>query len=155
MEVNLTEFRNSAMVAKPALWAAAGSKGRDVKLYCHWTAGNYDTIYKDYHINIGQDGSIDLTNPLLNLLIATFHRNTGSVDITMDCAVEAVGQYDLGPCPPIEAQIESMAQVIAVLADVLGIPIDIQHVMTHAEAADNLDDWDACESYGPAHTVER
>ena len=73
----------------------------------------------------------------------------------MDCAVEAAGQYNLGPCPPTEAHIESMAQVIAVLADVLGISIDIQHVMTHAEAADNLDGWDACEPYGPAHTVER
>ena len=156
MKVNLTELRNSAMVAKPALWAAAESLGRDVKLYCHWSAGDYNTIYSDYHINIGQDGSIDLTHDdLSKVLAATYMRNTGSVAITMDCAVNAVGQYDLGPCPPTETQIESMAQVIAVLTDVLDLTIDLQRVMTHAEAADNLDGWEACKPYGPAHTVER
>ncbi len=155
MKVNLTELRNSAVVAKPALWAAAGSMGRDVKLYCHWTGGWYDALGDDYHINILQYGSIDLTNALSTVLAAIYMRNTGSVAIAMDCAVDAVGQYDLGPCPPTEAQIESMAQVIAVLADVLDLTIDLQRVMTHAEAADNMDGWDACEPYGPAHTVER
>ena len=155
MIVNLTELRNSAEVAKPALWAAAGSMGRDVKLYCHWTGGWYDAMSEDYHINILQDGSIDLTNALSTSLPATYRRNTGSVAITMDCAVDAMGQYDLGPNPPTDAQIESMAQVIAVLAEVLELPIDIYHVMTHAEAADNMDGWYACDPYGPANTVER
>ena len=50
--------------------------------------------------------------------------------------------------PPTELQIDSMAKVVAVLCEELGLEINADTVMTHAEAAD-LDD------YGPATTFER
>lgn len=65
------------------------------------------------------------------------------------------GGCDLGNYPPTSAQIECMAQVVAVIAAALDIPIDLPHVMTHAEAADNLDGLYPCDPYGPAHTCER
>ena len=61
--------------------------------------------------------------------------------------------------PPTEAQIEAMAQTIAVLADALDLTIDMERVMTHGEAADNADGYYGAygsdEEYGPFSTVER
>ena len=48
-----------------------------------------------------------------------------------------------------------MAQVVCVLADALDLTIDLQRVMTHAEAADNKDGIYPHDPYGPDSTVER
>jgi hypothetical protein len=52
-----------------------------------------------------------------------------------------------------------MARVIAVICDALDLTIDIKHVPTHGEAADNADeDYSAYgddEKYGPCTTCER
>ncbi len=48
-----------------------------------------------------------------------------------------------------------MAQVIAIVAKALWLTIDKAHVMTHGEAADNIDGNYAHESYGPQATCER
>ncbi len=42
-----------------------------------------------------------------------------------------------------------------VLSDALDLTIDLPHVMTHGEAADNLDGYYATEPYGPDSTCER
>lgn len=55
---------------------------------------------------------------------------------------------DLGPEPPTDYHIEGMAQVIAVLCHELELPVDLDHVRTHAEQAD-------IDGYGPATTMER
>jgi hypothetical protein len=87
----------------------------------------------------------------------TYHRNSGAIGIGAACAYEAHSATDLGPEPPTDAQIESIAQMVAGLADALGITVDIQHFMTHAEAADNMDGDDSRwhDPYGPNSTVER
>ena len=57
-----------------------------------------------------------------------------------------------------------LAQVVAVACINIGIPLDIQHVMTHAEAADNKDGLDLYyndytgypnNTYGPDSNVDR
>ena len=48
-----------------------------------------------------------------------------------------------------KAQIETMAQVITVLANALDLTIDKARVMTHGEAADNEDGVWCHEPYGP------
>ena len=76
-------------------------------------------------------------NDFEEVLSATYHRNTGSVAIALCCCADAVayadGTYDLGEYPPTTQQIESMAQCVATLCTGFDIPIDIEHVMTHAE----------------------
>ncbi len=126
------------------------------KIYLHWTAGHYGQFFSDYHINIDKDGSLwtDM-NALTEFKHHTYCRNTNAVGIALACAYNATGTSNLGPEPPTKEQIEAMAQVVACLCVDLGIPCDIQHVLTHAEAADNLDGIYPHEPYGPNSTSER
>ena len=118
------------------------------RIYLHWTAGHYGQFFRDYHINIDQDGSIYVsTDDLDEVKAHTWHRNTGAIGIAIACAYNATSN-DLGPEPPTDAQITSLAAVVKTLCEALGLPIDADHVMTHAEAAD-------LDGYGPATTVER
>lgn len=157
--MNLEEIREEAERCYWYLWDAADARGRDVKIYLHWTAGRYESTFSDYHFCITGDGQVELTRPLDEPVAATYYRNGGSISIALCCAYDAWAfgnySYNLGPCPPTAAQIECAAQIVAVLADVLEISIDIYHVMTHAEAADNLDGMYACAPYGPDHGCER
>ncbi len=153
-EVTLQEIYDSARGAYHEIWQAARDNGRDVKLYLHWTAGRYDQTYGDYHINITGDGRVWLTAELTDILAATYRRNSGSVSIALCCAYNAVPD-DLGAYSPTDAQINAMSQVVATLANALDLTIDLRHVMTHAEAADNQDGLYCHDPYGPLTTCER
>lgn len=155
-QVTLDDIRMMAEASRPQLWEDARNMGRDVKVYLHWTAGRYGQMYDDYHINIDQDGSLWVsTEDFSETLPHTWHRNSGSVGVTLCCCYGADTE-DLGECPPTSAQIEAMAQVVAVLAKALWLTIDRDRIMTHAEAADNIDGLlPAGDEYGPTTTCER
>lgn len=157
--MTLEEIRQAITEVKDKLWKGALTLGRDPKIYLHWTGGPYDSDYPDYHFSIHADGSVVQTHDFDTAVAATYMRNSGSVSVALDCCADAVayagGGCDLGNYPPTSAQIECLAQVVAVIAVALDIPIDQQHVMTHAEAADNLDGLYPCDPYGPSHTCER
>lgn len=154
--VTLKDIETMAKAAFPALWQEAKNMGRDVKIYLHWTAGRYGQMYDDYHLNIDQDGSIwASTDDFSETLAHTWHRNTASIGITLCCGYGATTE-DLGEYPPTVAQIDSMAQVIAVLAPALWLTIDSDRVMTHGEAADNIDGLlPEGDEYGPNSGCER
>ena len=138
-KVDLDEVRKLASEARQELYDQAEQMGRDPKIYLHWTAGRYGQKYDDYHINIDQDGSIYVSTDYFgDILRHTWRRNAGSIGVALCCAYGA-GSYDLGDYPPTKDQIESMAEVIAVLCDALGLPIMKMYVLTHGEAADNED----------------
>ena len=150
-EVTLHELKALAKAAYWDLWNGARSLDRDVKLYIHWSAARYNQTFDDYHINITGDGRVFVsTDNLAEVMHATYMRNTGSIAIALCCALDAIGPY-----PPTEAQINAVSQVICILADALDLTIDIDRVMTHAEAADNLDGLNTHEDYGPNSTCER
>jgi hypothetical protein len=154
-KVTLEELRQLALNSKESLWQAAHSLERDIKLYLHWSAGHYGQFFDDYHINIDQEGSIYIsTEDLSTVLAHTWHRNTGAVGIALACCAGATTN-DLGPEPPTTAQIEVMAQVVSVLAYALDLTIDLQRVMTHGEAGDNMDGLELAEKYGMNSTCER
>ncbi|MBP2642162.1 MAG: hypothetical protein H6Q67_49 [Firmicutes bacterium] len=141
--------------------AAAGKIGR---VYVHWTAEHYGQRFNDYHILVDADGTLTLTvKDLTTCLKHTYMRNTGAVAIAALCAYDAHSTINLGTEPPTDAQIEAIAQTMAVLASELELPIDIQHFMTHAEAADNMDGLNpgyaqnGCPEgrYGPNNSGER
>ena len=73
-------------------------------VYMHVTAGHYGQHSSDYHLNIDSDGSIYLTKPLTETPAATWHRNTGSIAVTLDCEPDAqlfrAGTTDFGSEPP-------------------------------------------------------
>lgn len=125
-----------------------------VRVYLHWTAGHYYTSFSGYHFCIDADGEIIESLPLTEIPAATWHRNSGSIAIALCCAAGATAykgdpyEVDLGEEPPTDAQIETLAQVMAAIADVFEIPIDNEHFLTHAEAAD-------FDGYGPETTCER
>lgn len=155
-EVTLQELKRIARNSYADLWTAARGLGRDVKLYCHWTGDHYGQQSDRYHVNITGDGRVYVsTDDLSDVKGATYMRNTGSVAITLCCAYDAIGPDDLGPEPPTEAQLNALAQVVCVLADALDLTIDLDRVMTHAEAADNADGLYTHEDYGPDSTCER
>lgn len=155
-KVTLEDIRKMAEASRAQLWEEAKQMGRDVKVYLHWTAGRYGQMFDDYHISIDQDGSIWVsTDDFAETLAHTWHRNTGSVGVTL-CACYGATTDNLGDYAPTAAQIEAMAQVVAVLAKALWLTIDRDRVLTHAEAADNVDGLlPVGDEYGPQTTCER
>ena len=160
---NIQEIKQLALDAKYSVWAKAKQNNRDPKIYLHWTAGGYDSVFSDYHINITGSGKLYIaTTDFSEVLNHTYMRNTGSIGIAACCALNA-NTNDLGSCPPTAQQIEAMSQLICVIADVWDLTIDKQRVMTHGEAADNEDgiypnyEYNGCPNgmYGPKHNCER
>lgn len=130
------------------VWASAASVGREPKIYLHWTAGTYNYIFTDYHINITGNGDIYVTTEDLSTVKNhTWKRNTGAIGIAL-CCCSGGGSTNLGIYPPTATQIEVMAQVIDVVATGLWLTIDKAHVLTHGEAANNEDgDWNCHNPY--------
>ncbi|MDF2569753.1 MAG: hypothetical protein K0R55_1357 [Sporomusa sp.] len=163
-QVTLADIKQMAVEAKVALEQSAQRYEWPIKVYLHWTAAPYDQFFDDYHFNIGADGAVFVsTNDLSEKKSHTYYRNSGAIGIAAACAYNATSSTDLGPEPPTVIQIEAIAQMIAVLSKALDIPIDIEHFMTHAEAADNMDGCDPGYEengypqgkYGPQNSVER
>lgn len=154
-EIDLMELRSMADDARDDIWQIASNVGREPKIYLHWSAGHYFQTFDDYHINITGDGKIYAsTDNLADVLAHTYHRNSGAVGISLCCCVGAT-TGDLGDEPPTAAQIESMAQAICAVANGLWLTIDVPHVMTHGEAADNIDGLFLHDPYGCMTTCER
>ena len=155
IEVGIKELKSIAESSRVALWGKANSVGREPRLILHWSAGYYNTIFPDYHINITGDGDIFLTtDDLSETLNHTWQANTGNVGISLCCAYDA-NTDDLGDYAPTQAQIEIMAQVIAAIADGLWLTIDKDHVQTHGEIGDDTSVYDDEDLYGPQNGCER
>lgn len=154
-EVTLAELGALASDARQELWAKTKAPDGAPRIYLHWSAGHYFQKFDDYHVNITADGKIYVTtNDLSDVLAHTWRRNSGAVGISLCCACGATTN-DLGDEAPTSKQIETMAQVIQVVADALWLTICKKYVLTHGEAADNEDGWEAHEEYGPKTTCER
>lgn len=126
---------------------ARNAKGGITHIYLHWTAGTYEQVFDDYHINIGEQGELYLTcNMLREYKSHTWRRNSRSIGVTLCCAKDAILAYKCNPVfgayPPTELQVEQMAMVVAILCHELELEINNDTVLTHAEAASR-------DQYGP------
>jgi hypothetical protein len=135
-------------------------------IYLHWSAGHYNQSHTDkYHICIDKDGTmytdVDLFTEHRD---HTYMRNSRAIGITLNGCFDAINPSNMGTEPPTKQQIYALSWLVALLCVQIGIPLDIQHVMTHAEAADNKDGMDLCyddptpypnNTYGPDSTCER
>ena len=132
-------FNPSQISLAQLLKEARANRGKIKHIYLHWTAGRYNQFFDDYHLNIDGEGKVFRTCSSLDQLKAhTYQRNSGSIGITLCCALGASWQGqkpDLGSCPPKTMQLIALAKVIAVLCAGLGLEVDSGAVMTHAEAA--------------------
>ena len=154
-QVTLEDLKGMVENAREAIWEQAKSQGRNPKVYLHWSAGRYDSVFDDYHINITGAGKIFVTtNDLSEIKSHTWRRNTGSIGISLCCAYDATTN-DLGEYAPTNIQIETIAKVIEVVATGLWLTINKEHVLTHGEAADNEDGIWCHDPYGPKNGCER
>ncbi len=110
-------------------------------VYLHWTAGRYGQLYDDYHICIDEGGEIYLMcEEFTEYKAHTWRRNSDAIGVAMCCCFDARANNgfncNLGTEPPTAKQIESIAEVVAVLAQELELPLgNDNYVMTHCEAA--------------------
>ena len=147
--VTLDEVKQIAEDSREDIWALAKKYGREPKLYLHWTAGSHSSVFDDYHICINGEGQIYIsTDDFADVLSHTYMRNSGAVGIAICCAYGASPTTSLWDYPPTEKQIEVMAQVVAVVAKALWLTINNTYVLTHSEAADNIDGLQTHEPYG-------
>ena len=155
-EVNLNDIYRRVRNCYDEIWQIAKFNGRLPKIYLHWSAGNYSQFWDDYHIQIDFDGKVYVPNDveMSDVLAGTWQRNSGSIGISLLCAVGA-NTENLGQQPPTAKQIEMCAQVIATVADALDLSIWKTYVLTHGEAADNEDAIYPHEPYGPKNGCER
>ena len=153
--ITLEELASLAKGSKSSIDNSAKKYDRKSKIYIHKTYGDYNTTYNDYHINILGDGSIILMNELFEQPNATKGRDAGSVAVAI-CGgygaekYELINNIDEGDYPIKDNQVDRLASVLEVLATNLEIPVGINRILTHAEAADNKDrDNRFHEPYGP------
>lgn len=96
-EKNTKELFNHMLVTNPRRInheqlriLAKNAKGGINHIYLHWTAGTYDQVFDDYHINIGEHGELFLTcNMLREYKEHTWHLNSKAIAITLCCAKDA------------------------------------------------------------------
>ncbi len=114
------------------------ARGIKNNIILHWSASTYGATFDDYHINITGDGGIWIDGSLSDRRSHTWHRNTQAIGISLSCMLDGMvtadGKVYYGNYPPTEAQLDTMAQVIAKICIEVGIPI--ANVWTHAEIAD-------------------
>lgn len=135
-------------------------------IYAHWTAGKRDTNFHDYHRVVTADvrgrAVVNNNTPVTeDLRSHTFGRNKNS------CAVCIAGMHgattnDLGADTPTVSQINTLVDVVTEVC--LNLRIPVSRIMSHAEAADNVDQEDRMTPglsgndalpYGPSSTCER
>jgi hypothetical protein len=129
-------------------WRPVFPEGRLDRIYLHWTAGDYTTVYPSYHFCITFDGAahvVDTNDLRLNMrdvrhgqsqpyVAHTARRNSFAAGISI-AAMRDATPSDFGAFPLREETVDAMCRVAAAVARRYAIPIDAEHVMTHAEAA--------------------
>lgn len=152
--ITLQEIYNNFLNVKKHLFQTASKVGHEPQLILHWTAGNYSSVFDEYHINLTGQGIFHLTRKFDSIPFATYKHNSGTIAVTLCCAYNATPK-DLGEYPPTKIQIEKCAMLVSAFSDAFGLPIDKYHVLTHGEVADNEDGTNFYTPYGPKSTCER
>jgi hypothetical protein len=135
---------------KLARWPAEFPHGRIDRIYTHWSAHDYHSVFPAYHycVALDRDGDVVIVNthdvrenmrdvyedPELPYAQHTRKRNSHAIGISI-MAMEGSRPDDFGPYPMTDAQIDGLCFLAAKIASFYTIRIDADHVMSHAEAA--------------------
>lgn len=131
-------------------WKPDLPEGRIEKLYLHWSAGDYNTVYPAYHLCIGLDSLskpfvAQTSNLRLNMrdvrtepdrpyTAHTRGRNSFAVGLSIMCMQDAQ-PADFGAYPLRKNLVDALCYVTAQVAAFYNIAAESSAVMTHAEAA--------------------
>lgn len=152
--ITLLELKSELERVKEKIWKSAEKVGHEPQLIIHWTGGNYNSVYDDYHICVTGYGVVHYMRTLERPPIAQYMHNTGTIAVSLCCAYNATPEK-LGNYKPTSTQIEIVSKIVALFAKAIGVPIDKTHVLTHGEVADNEDGTNYCAPYGPKSTCEK
>jgi hypothetical protein len=124
--------------------------GRIERIYTHWSAYDYEKVFPAYHFCIAvkpgtgivvvntHDVRENMRNaydaPELPYAQHTRKRNSFALGISI-MAMEGATPQDFGEYPLTEALVDGLCLVGGRLAAFYDVPIDADHVMSHAEAA--------------------
>jgi hypothetical protein len=124
--------------------------GRIDRIYTHWSAHDYGSVFPAYHFCVAVDpnGEIVVVNthdvrenmrdvnlsPEEPYAAHTRRRNGFALGISIMAMSEATPS-DFGPHPLTNALVDALCLVGGGLARHYSVPIDADHVMSHAEAA--------------------
>ncbi len=123
--------------------------GRIDRIYTHWSAHDYASVFPAYHFCIATTPSgIVVVNthdvrenmravydgPELPYAQHTRGRNSYTLGISI-MAMEGAMPDNFGAYPLTEGLVDGLCVVGARLADFYSVPIDADHIMSHAEAA--------------------
>ncbi len=125
-------------------------EGRIERLYTHWSAHDYESVFPAYHFCIAAmpDGRILVVNthdvrenmrdigehPDRPYAAHTRGRNSFAIGLSA-MAMQGATPHDFGEYALTQPLIDGLCLVAAQLAATYGVPIDAEHVMSHAEAA--------------------
>ena len=116
-------------------------------IYTHWSAHDYASVYPAYHFCVVQPSSgivvvntHDVRENMRNVYEQpeapyaqhTRGRNSHAIGISI-MAMEGATPSDFGKYPLTEALIDGLCVVGARLAAFYNVPIDAEHIMSHAE----------------------
>ena len=124
-------------------------RGRIERIYLHWSGWDYVTVHPSYHYCVAlRDGAVevehtgDLTSNMRDLRGGEFDdyvahtrgRNSFAAGLSV-MGMRDARPDDFGEFPITAAQIDALCVLAAEIARAYAIPIDADHVLTHAEAA--------------------
>jgi hypothetical protein len=124
-------------------------RGRIERIYLHWSGGDYHTTFPSYHYCVGlragqarAENTSDLRANMRDVREAdsgsyTAHtqgRNSFAAGLAA-LGMQGATPADFGAYPLTEAQVDALCALAAQIARAYGIPVDAEHVLTHAEAA--------------------
>jgi hypothetical protein len=136
-------------------WPIAGwqpdlPQGRITNIYTHWSAHDYQSVYPAYHFCVATtaSGEIVIVNthdvrenmrevyndPDLPYAAHTRGRNSFAIGISI-MAMQDARPDDFGKYPLTSQLIDGLCLLGARLAKFYDVPIDAEHIMSHAEAA--------------------
>jgi len=123
--------------------------GRIEHIYTHWSAHDYESVYPAYHFCIAMraNGEIVVVNthdvrenmrnvyeePERPYAQHTRNRNSFALGISI-MGMEGATPSDFGKYPLTEELVNALCVVGGKLAEFYKVPIDADHIMSHAEA---------------------
>ncbi len=135
---------------KIAEWTPELPDGRIERMYTHWSAHDYRSVFPAYHFCVATTdaGDIvvvnthDITENMRNVYEApdepyaahTRGRNSFALGISI-MAMEGATPHDFGAYPLTEPLVDALCRVAATLARTYDIPIHADRIMSHCEAA--------------------
>ncbi len=124
--------------------------GRIERIYTHWSAYDYEKVFPAYHFCVAIEPGVGIVvvnthdvrenmreiygSPERPYAAHTRSRNSYALGISIMAMQDATPQ-DFGAYPLTEALIDALCTVGGRLAAFYDVPVDADHVMSHAEAA--------------------